>query len=1125
MTAVTIDVGHFATRLFHVHLVLWNFNDSQALDFASSGVERIFLVISFVHLFTSTRAISPLPLFVRLPPHHIYTFVPWSARVVLDTTCFHCYAILSIKLLEVVAGRLDITFGFQVVLHRLSAMAPLEDRSPNLRRPSPAPRDTSYRKSRLSYTQLREENTPPVRIAMSPNKRPNALTRASSSHMNTPSPLTKPSMSTPHATSKLPRRAPTPNSATQSAGKGAGWVASAARRVGIGRATATKIDIEKRASSQPPGQLHTPENRAASPIQTSLGKPLPNEKPLPPKPVARISPFKASQTLLDASEKPLRHSPGTPEEMDWPTLVPEKTSAPRTVPEGVRQEAAKMPRSRPQSTAYPKIGKAAATKPTRIPLKQGVGTKKAGIASSEVVHSNDQSSGCSNAAVVEKSSDDVKVMKSTLTKLAHPTTSRTGSPSPASRTLRTVQSFSRPRPSRTDSLDNTVREHSTELASAGTKIGEALGHSRLLPSHVGEPSDLRSIYTQSPSPFRRVSPVVLSSSPEPVPQDWGMTAIEDTASLKTSTDVGGSNEDEEILSPHDAHEFLDGSLSSDQFSDMPNAIPESEYGTYRIKRISSNPLSRDMSPTLRIYSDAEHVILGQMEPDKKTNNRSVRGPAVLSPRCNPSNSTSIVESSARNSAAVDLHNNTTTFEPSGQSTITHQALNVPTQDENIVQEISATLSLLEGRTSPPELDVEQMARTFLFSSSQPLMKALPPIVNVCAQQTAVFQPESDRVIDRVYQDEQTEITMAASWQEDHQEHTEHCMADSQGSGGACSPEDVGETSSWQQQVTHKDLGHDSPSPWVRTAGHDIVSTSNLPCQQSLQESAPPVLPPRDIQQFDNPTRMTPYTSDQRIGLLGDPLFNTPSAWPDAEHRPDKGQSTPVNSTEVSERSRSTAVDICDAEKAKAPRSQSKGRLAHLRELFSTKREPKPTSRSRSKSPFRSAKSDRKAKVTSTGSPVPKVPALPSAYKPTAASLARAVTPSQPVRPFLSKREPRSEEESPDIVSPPQTEVATMRKMAMRIASQARYEADTPKKELLLSFAQVMADAVTNSCETERNMYEAQKAAQQAKFSYELTQLSIKEMGRILRSSNTMMDLIQPLQRFSSKSRLHREEKP
>ncbi|KAK5019556.1 hypothetical protein LTR60_001079 [Cryomyces antarcticus] len=1020
-------------------------------------------------------------------------------------------------------------------------MAPLEDRSPNLRRPSPAPRDISYRKSRLSCTQLRDENSSPVRTAMSPTERLNASTKASSSRMNTPSPLIKPSMSTPHATSKLPRRAPTPNSATQSAGKGAGWVASAARRVGIGRATATKIDIEKRASSQPPRQLHTPENRAPTPIQTSLRKPLPNEKPLPPKPVARISPFKSSQTLLDASEKPLRHSPGIPEEMDWPILVPEKASAPRTVPEGVRQEATKTPRSRPQSTAYPKIGKAAATKPTRIPLKQGVGAKKVGIASSEIVHSNDQSSGSSNAAVVERSSDDVKVKKSTVPKLAHPTTSRAGSPSPVSRTLRTVQSFSRPRPSRTDSLDNTVREHGTELASAGTKIGEAPGHSRFQPSHVGEPSDPRSIYAKSPSLFQRVSPVMLSSSPESVPRDWGMTAIEETASLTTLTDVSGASEDEEILSPHDAHEFPDGSLSSDRFSDMPNAISESEHGTYRIKRISSNPLSRDMSPTLRIYSDAEHVILGQMEPDKKANNRSLRGPAVLSPRCKPSNSTNIVENSARSSAAVDLHNNNIDFEPSGQSTTTHQALNVPTQDGDIAQEISATLSLLEGRTSLPELDVEQMARAFLFSSSQPLMTALPPTVNVCAQHPAVIRPESDRIVDCVYQGEQADTAMAAPWQEDDQDHTEHRMADSQGSGGAYSPKDVGETSSRQQQVTHKDLGHDSRSPWGRTAGHGIVSTSNLPCQQSLQESAPPVLP-RDIQQFDTPPRTTPYTPDQRVGLLGHPLPNTPSEWPDAEHQrehcglvannhltqfftADEGQSTPVNSTEVSERSRSAAVDVCDAEKAKAPRSQSKGRLAHLRELFSTKREPKPTSSSRSKSPFRSAKSDRKAKITSTGSPVPKVPALPSAHKPTAASLARAATPSQPVRPFLFKREPRSVEESPDIVSPPQTEVATMRKMAMRIASQARYEADTPKKELLLSFAQVMADAVTNSCETERNMHEAQKAAEQAKFSYKLTQLSIKEMGRILRSSNSMMDLIQPLQRSSSKSRLHREEKP
>jgi len=55
---------------------------------------------------------------------------------------------------------------------------------------------------------------------------------------------------------------------------------------------------------------------------------LNKDKPLPGTPAVNVtesSPCKSSRTLLDATEHPpLRKSPGTPEERDWPALSPEK---------------------------------------------------------------------------------------------------------------------------------------------------------------------------------------------------------------------------------------------------------------------------------------------------------------------------------------------------------------------------------------------------------------------------------------------------------------------------------------------------------------------------------------------------------------------------------------------------------------------------------------------------------------------------------------------------------------------------------------------------------------------------------------------------------------------------------
>ncbi|KAJ9646483.1 hypothetical protein H2199_002532 [Coniosporium tulheliwenetii] len=180
---------------------------------------------------------------------------------------------------------------------------PLVDIGSNQQR---LPRKTVQRNS---FMQLQDENSIPT-----PKKTPEqdpphymASTKTSINAQATPS------------RSKLPRRAVTPSSFSSTAAKGRAWVALATKRVHSGR------------GKTPDHSNGTLSAVAAARIAKggvpSLSSPL--DKRLPSLPIAQVStssPVKESRTLLDAAERPLRKSPGTPEEAEWPALSPERTS-------------------------------------------------------------------------------------------------------------------------------------------------------------------------------------------------------------------------------------------------------------------------------------------------------------------------------------------------------------------------------------------------------------------------------------------------------------------------------------------------------------------------------------------------------------------------------------------------------------------------------------------------------------------------------------------------------------------------------------------------------------------------------------------------------------------------------
>lgn len=91
------------------------------------------------------------------------------------------------------------------------------------------------------------------------------------------------------------------------------------------------------------------------PSQADQNKPLPIEKPLPSRPVATsvgsLSPTKDSRGIIDAADRPLIKSPGTPQEEEWPVLSPERPSSRRNStaanrsPSIKRKLSSRLPRS------------------------------------------------------------------------------------------------------------------------------------------------------------------------------------------------------------------------------------------------------------------------------------------------------------------------------------------------------------------------------------------------------------------------------------------------------------------------------------------------------------------------------------------------------------------------------------------------------------------------------------------------------------------------------------------------------------------------------------------------------------------------------------------------------------
>lgn len=214
----------------------------------------------------------------------------------------------------------------------------------------------------FNYHQTHQISTPHVRRGQDENSTPiSTASKTSTSHLLARAKtsgarldaLRARSYTPLSSSSKLPRRSQTPSSAKNIVpqAKKQNWATAVKARASSGRSTPdtsqsqrpstapNTVTIQLRnqvwqASSSVSFKLIRPQSKMGLPTDTD--KPLPMEKALPPRPIATfvdtMSPSKNGRSIIDAAEKPLRLSPGTPDEADWPTLSPVCQSTLSTAP-------------------------------------------------------------------------------------------------------------------------------------------------------------------------------------------------------------------------------------------------------------------------------------------------------------------------------------------------------------------------------------------------------------------------------------------------------------------------------------------------------------------------------------------------------------------------------------------------------------------------------------------------------------------------------------------------------------------------------------------------------------------------------------------------------------------------
>ena len=199
-----------------------------------------------------------------------------------------------------------------------------------------------------------------------------------------------------------------------------------------------------------------------------------------------------------------------------------------------------------------------------------------------------------------------------------------------------------------------------------------------------------------------------------------------------------------------------------------------------------------------------------------------------------------------------------------------------------------------------------------------------------------------------------------------------------------------------------------------------------------------------------------------------------------------------------------------------PRAKSKSRLVNnIKGLFSGKSSetapPLPTAKPKYFS------SPHRHEASAIGTAVTQIPPSPVSRQPSTSGYQIGRSPRFPQANYLGDRQqsPIWDRLASGLEPAARVETQPLTDLVHQLVNEASQEKDMARRERLYSVAMVMSDAISSCTEAERNMERARQAADAAKVSYELTQFSVLEMGKLLAKSHHTMPSL--LKRFAART--------
>lgn len=850
-------------------------------------------------------------------------------------------------------------------------------------------------------------NTPRVGLGnnenITPNTAPSKLSSAARMRSHGKPSIARSGASTPsHAPyqnlspmSRLPRRAETPTTA-----KDAVTITSRSQVCGILPPLEDKTDI----SLQP-----------ATLRKTSLDKPLPS-RPMATH-VNELSPTKHSRLLIDASELPLRTSPGTPQEEEWPTLEPIRrallTMAPTSTEEWVRVSARY---ELPLQGAL--LAAASDQKDAKLLARDGVEERSTPtpLRSSDSNDSTDYGQDSDRT----HSPPPMSFSQPRVKQLVDPSTPRTPSHTRSSHHA-TASRIPIYEPKKTPNIIDIKARSTIETPRLAPTLGERL---------LGPQADLAAV--ENLRKPRQLSSRMLRKGSS------------DSVSLAKRASLANMRQSTKKL-PTVARK-------PDTEYTGPDSDTSSERSSVRVNHISGQLLSSSFpGSTLTISDEADRVIYGT--PEKATTEERGNEPHI--------NAGTGLEFSV----SVTAPDSSSPIEKTMQSTVGHimsakhgtdvlPGATITTRDQNTLQHITATLSFLEGT---PPAETTPIRDGFLdfaskYGKSPKMSQGLhpPDTKEAAARSSATLTPElrrTDTALPRPTVAGAPRMHNPSDRVPSYMSPTPASEARRVSNTGRLNPnsfQSTGQPSrapSKASTLTTDENRPNSPRPPVRKR-----SPTNAGYTKAGSSGHAPLAKPSSV------LKTTPH---ENSGALTAPHVEI----------------TPPSVPTTMPRTRS--------------RAKSRGMIDNIKGFF-TGKQTVPSL------PNPAGHAHKASLVSHTGSPLLK-----------RGSLEPVTEPNSFIPEHLTPRQNNSTGET-------NVQSAALTQMTLALMEEVNSEHDGSKKARMLSLAQVMLDAVSNAREAERSMVSAQQSAEAARMSYEMTQRSVVEMGRLISSSRHMPGLLKKL---------------